>query len=241
MFDTFSTDHAGSAEGGNMYGWGLYFSKRKDSADTYRIWKGDRNNGGSTEFRIDGKTFEQCVWLNRHVSLSWLESFVAEPIGSGRARGADPINSTAEENIKSLQSRSEVGSPKYTVLDRLARLVRDGKVSARHNGKGVLFTVSLPDGPYLDWDKPASEQLLTVTNACESILGDLAGYEFGWSLYSAICKKYRSPSGKAASEALKNAGVIGSTHLSRSGNREFVIYDASKITLISREGPEWRS
>lgn len=36
LFDTFSTDHIGSGEGAQAYGWGLYFASSKDVAEWYR-------------------------------------------------------------------------------------------------------------------------------------------------------------------------------------------------------------
>lgn len=165
--------------------------------------------------------------------------------------GGDRVQAlrVAEEN-----ARRHPGDTDYqAILDRL----RDPAFRETH---GRLYEVSLPGGPYLDWDRPLSEQPAQIRNV---VGGDLWGESLqpiektrGDGLYRALMHDVRGEAidagdvanttmGSAqarASQRLREAGIIGIRYLDQGsraageGTRNYVIFDPSVIEILRKYG-----
>ena len=257
--EQFSTDAIGTGEGAQAYGWGLYFAGKKEVADFYRKkLAGD----GSREFSKDGKTIntaadlmeayykpgrivrgysgaDKVLEFQRTPNFGWAVKVVGvkpngEPMSSERPRW----HSTQPDA--------------YNLKDVLEE---DGWKAST---PGQLYEVDIPeDSEMLLWDKPLSEQSKKVRaqvaaaakaapkrprhpfdgaqgrDRLEQVLQ--APGTNGNALYREMQAAFGSD--RAASEALRTAGIRGIKYLdgtSRNagdGTFNYVIFDGADAKI----------
>ncbi|MFC4353172.1 hypothetical protein ACFOW6_16605 [Fodinicurvata halophila] len=249
LFEKFSTDRIGTGEGAQAFGWGLYFAGRREVAEHYR--KALTDTGG----------------FSRAVNLA--EEIAADPEFFGF--GPDDLDAegiveafSADGNNVSARDLPD-GSIEVTVDARRATghpgppgvfTIENGTVNITQEPSGRLFEVEVPDdSELLLWNAPLSEQPAEVREKLlplldrenEDRIADLStaaaiarGEDLTFEeVYAGI--EARLGSDRAASEALRSAGIPGHRFLdgaSRSdgdGTYNYVIYDDSRIQVRGYE------
>lgn len=181
-FDKFSTEHIGTGEGAQAYGWGIYFSSAKDVASWYK------DNLTKYSVELDGiainplksgrgALMEQFNWLSED-EASTLNSIVGSIYSDPQNRGvkgalddayglrdfySSNIDKVSPENITRAQSKIDDQLAKITLLEKLNTRLSDAK--------GNLYQVELAPkaDDFLDWDKPLSEHSAHVRDAIQKI------------------------------------------------------------------------
>jgi len=144
--DKFSTDKIGTGEGAQAYGWGLYFTDRKEIAEHYR------EKLSSEQYLINGEP-----------PADGTQEFAAQMIDTWRGRRTRiEIELNADRNIRK--------DKREAILAEVDRLL-ESKAEVR-KAKGQLYEVDIPqDSEMLLWDKPLSEQPKAVRSAVEGLAG----------------------------------------------------------------------
>lgn len=232
LFEKFSTDHIGSGEGNQAFGWGLYFAGKKQVAEWYRAslsepvyeyYEGDRLLSGAEENAARILLDQEY----RSDALEWL----------GQLR------------------KSSFADQKY--LDETEAAINslnlEGLREAKQEKTGRLFEVEIPDdNDLLDWEKPIEKQPKAVKDALKaagiikefkSNLSDFAspqntrGIGRGENVYSFLSWKLGSD--KAASERLREIGIPGHRYPAGTianatgGGHNYVIYDDTRVSVRS--------
>lgn len=220
-FDKFSTEHIGTGEGASRYGWGLYFTDKKEIAEHYRSALTDaKYYVYGVEFEVNDPVVEKILFDNAddlYRAAGLLESYSKD-------------NKAASEEISSLLVAISDNSLKVDV--------------------GSLYEVEITgDDVFLLWDSPISEQpdavrtaIMSMPSASDINLPDSAT---GEQFYEALVKLWQDDNGidryEAKAEAsldLNEAGVKGIKYLdgqSRSageGNFNYVVFDDADVQII---------
>lgn len=220
-FDKFSTEHIGTGEGASRYGWGLYFTDKKEIAEHYRSALTDaKYYVYGVEFEVNDPVVEKILFDNAddlYRAAGLLESYSKD-------------NKAASEEISSLLVAISDNSLKSDV--------------------GSLYEVEIPeDDVFLLWDSPISEQPDAVRTAIMSMPSasgiNLPDSATGEQFYEALVKLWQDENGidryEAKAEAsldLNEAGVKGIKYLdgqSRSagkGNFNYVVFDDADVHII---------
>lgn len=226
-FDKFTTDHIGTGEGAQAYGWGLYFAGNREVAEFYR------EKLGGNVFLYNGRELDGAAANAAELLWNW-QGDVAAALDDLRFMGA-------------------LGTATVNEMRRLIPQLDYAKIKRG----GQTYKVEIPDTGYLLWDKPLSEQPQEVQDALQPFIAawvagekdpnpvyrtlpDFArrlhdGSMLGSSIYKAI---EGAKSAKDASLALRDAGLNGIKYLdgtSRSkgeGNYNFVIFDDAAVQVL---------
>lgn len=225
-FDKFSTDHMGKGEGGQSFGWGLYFAGKQEVAEYYRKTLSVTKYLSENQFDSDGRP-------NRVVQAAF-------QIDSGVAN---------EDVLDGLEVLGHSKQEARQILIEAQKLFSD-----MDGTSGQLYEVNIPEETeYLLWDKPLSEQPdanlmreiaqeedLPINYRKKALHGDRTGQDF----YKALSQKLGSD--EAASRVLKSYGVKGIKYLdgmSRAngeGGYNYVIFSGDDVaiqqTFFSRNG-----
>jgi hypothetical protein len=222
----FSTDFIGTGEGAQSYGWGLYAGGVRDTGESYR-----KNIAVYPE--IKKLPFNEDRTPNR----------------AGQAAEYLFFGTDAAKFLKAIE-------PSWSE-EKIAETCLEGqKLLDEAYKAGQLYRVDIPeDGVLLDWGKPISEQPENVKAIIESLttpeitrhinelkylLKHLPGNDgdiptAGDIFYNAL--SMASGSEKAASLALKEAGVPGHRYLDQlsrdkgEGTHNYVIYDGGDMKI----------
>ncbi len=235
-FDKFSLDHIGKGEGAQAYGWGLYFTGKKEIAEYYR----------------------NKLAAGNYPSLDVLEQYFKPGRIVNGYSGNDKVlefkrtDDGWQWHVKVIQVDTE-GNEKQGERPRWHSTAPSQKEIEKVLGKqpaGQLYKVDIPeDDTYLLWDKPLNEQPEKVKAAFSDIrLPDskMDGHE----IYSYIKELEADKSGevgsspsfynrfaKAASKRLHALGISGIKYLagdSRSkgeGNYNYVVFSDEAIQI----------
>lgn len=233
-FDKFSTDHIGAGEGNQAFGWGLYFSSKKEVAEWYRdelsqsvIYVDDKAMNPNKESVAMSYALKTLRYVDPDKALQGLDEL--EAAGSGDAAWFDDRRAAIES-------------------------LRGKKIEERSSGK--LYKVEVPDDAELmDFDKPLSSQPAAIQEAFKhlgvedmtvtggdayaqiaSTLGqdvDVSAAPKGWgSSGDADVTMARQPDPHAASIALNAAGVPGHKYIgTESSATNYVIYDDKRVEV----------
>lgn len=239
LFERFSLDKIGTGEGAQAFGWGMYFAGRKEVAEYYRNVLTEQPN----ILRLKGGDVAAAIEQTKK-NIAGLRDRVAE----AEARASTPAGRTTLAGWQKQLADNEAA---------LAEL-ESGR------GFGRLFEVDIPeDAELLDWDAPLSEQPASVLEKLQPLLprftaeddallaelgvevtGEATGANpvlemTGQQFYEGLKDRLRSD--RAASEALRDAGIPGHRYLdggSRAdgdGSRNYVIYDDNRIQVTRFE------
>ncbi|MGV8953875.1 MAG: hypothetical protein ACOH2M_22445 [Cypionkella sp.] len=234
LFEKFSTDHIGSGEGAQAFGWGLYFAGKRQVAEYYRT------ELSRSKVLLDGAEYNPSSnneTLRRR--LGYVEQYggiddATEALYSRRATSEDQQNQINDD-----AAWLEENAGRITVED----------------GQGRLFEVEIPDdSDMLDWYKKLSEQPAAVKEALKSSgllkefkenLSDYAspqnsrGPGRGENLIAYLTWKLGSD--KAASFRLREIGIPGHRYPAgtiagvKGGGNNYVIYDDAHVSVRSYE------
>jgi hypothetical protein len=151
LFDKFSTDHIGTGEGAQAFGWGLYFAGKKEIADYYR-----QTLAGETFTTADGATWSPDSLEHLNVRVAARKNGVDIDATIARARelletATDQTREILEGDIASLEGLKARGPLTFN--------------------SGRVFEVDIPaDDELLIWDLPLDQQPERVRAAIEAAL-----------------------------------------------------------------------
>lgn len=260
-FDKFTTDHMGSGEGAQAYGWGLYFAGKKEVGEFYKETL-------SADYLIDGKPVRD------------MSDAVYDALGV-IVEGDEAIDQRIEQlkqNIAEMEPRAADQARRGLSVSYMKAIQENQKEIAlieKYRGRvtrgdgGRLYTVELPeDGEYLLWDKPISEQPEKVTQALEALrdlpeiyqnvidLMDQPTLFDGEHLYRALSIAMKPPlsarmaadragtNDERASKELLATGIKGIKFLDGTsrgqgdGSYNYVIFDGADAAIKSYEQPK---
>ncbi|MSX01584.1 MAG: hypothetical protein F2813_00310 [Actinobacteria bacterium] len=246
LFDKFSTDHIGTGEGAQAFGWGLYFASSKAVSQWYR----DELAGKSMTFKKDNETigrneFEQRLSVAARVAAKGWDM----PLADANLQ-AVTIASSIAEALKDGDSLADMAvfARKSDWLPSVKDMWQASLAEAQSweaKKPGRLFEVEVPDdGDLLDWNAPLSDQppavLAKLRAAIESapwrddILADMdvssvdelivALEDEGMSGENSFGFIYNglsdiTGSDEALSKALREAGIPGHRYLDGNSRR----------------------
>ena len=261
-FDKFSTNHIGTGEGAQAYGWGLYFAGNKEVARWYKDKLAKKNSVED---------------LRENIETAFDFEYPDEAIENYREYFTDdqwPV-------VVELQKNDWLGfdHPLLSIRQAFHHLddfdpspeLREAIKEFRRKTDGKLYEVDLKpaDDEYLLWDKPYGEQSEKVKAALEKLVddekivnsedrGQARRYATGKQLYEQTAEKLAKPANespswtsftntlndkvqnqRAASEYLKSLGIRGIKYLdgsSRSkgeGHYNYVIFDDADVEITN--------
>jgi len=228
--DKFSTDHIGTGEGAQAYGWGLYFAGEKEVAKYYRGYLSRTNDA-----KVGSKTVLQLYEeMSRQADRASGEK--ADRLYERMAFLEDlDITMDFDESVE----RIDDADTKAWALS-----LRD-----KYKPAGNLYKVSIPDNDeYLDWDKPLSQQSKKVRDAllqAGKTYGKNDSDATGSDLYADLVAehddktlpKFMAAPDKAASLYLKSLGIPGIKYFDANsrgngqGSSNYVIFDGSDVEI----------
>ena len=190
-FDEFKLQHIGSGEGAAAYGWGLYFSSKKEVAQWYRDSL-SRDNGVVTATLPDGSSYNASASKMREYSklIDGLSSLAQKELKVSPADGRAMAQGIAVElprardqksflkyfvdNVKYWQDklsedRPEVAAARLADAKESLSLAKLVKVDVAK--KGHVYTVDIPEqSDMLDWDKQWKSQSRRVRLSIQQAL-----------------------------------------------------------------------
>jgi len=239
--DRFSKDKIGTGEGAQAYGYGLYFTSKKEVADHYRQALSYKST--VKEFRDalpDDADFDEVMDLIGTGRFTPYQERLLKALNADGWLGFDypsqAISAAYSKNVANWD-------PSQELLDAVA-------------GTGNLYKVDLPeDNELMNWNATLGAQPTGVRAKLESFgldMGQLAADLFegdaadltGEMIYEAIAAQVApsadgSGNPAAASAALAAAGIPGHTYTGKdSGAKNYVIYDDSRIQILE-ENPKF--
>jgi len=260
-FEEFSTEHIGSGEGAQAYGWGLYFSGRQEVAKWYKEKLSDRQ----TEIRTlsiskDGKTLRGEEILAEYYKPGRVVQTMGGSFDKVLSYDAQNGYVTVERYVDKNATKRDPyhrGTTTYSGLHWTPSEVRRVfkpvlEADGWKFGTGRIYEVELApkEDEYLDWDKRLSEQSEKVKEALQTTpviekwassswkKNGLDGGPTGSHLYETLTEKVGGK--KQASETLRSTGIRGIRYLdgiSRSkgeGHHNFVIFDDKDVTITAK-------
>jgi len=238
-FERFNASKIGTGEGAQAYGHGIYFAESPDVARSYQkalTFDGFKikMKDGSTQIAARGTNdgFDPGAFLTKH--------------------GGD-----YDAAIKDAEF--------YLGSDSIVRQLKTWKQNSvetiAFGNKGSLYTVDIPDEMIprvLDWDKPLSQQTPEVRKAIQGIMQsdiwdadirklvgdvDIKGKIFYELLSGVDAFAGKGEFGKAASKALRDAGIPGIRYLDEGsrgagqGTSNFVVFpgEEQRVRILKRE------
>jgi hypothetical protein len=153
-FDRFSTAHMSTGEGNQTYGWGLYFTDKKEIAQHYQNKLGKARGGLTLPSgeRISFENFTRRVIGDQRSALSIMGyADVAEYVRD-RLETRDGDVEWCMHDARMWANEDPRKATFYkAAMEVFQAMLEQGIVSGL---KGHLYNVRIPDGPYLDWDRP---------------------------------------------------------------------------------------
>ncbi|HTP30257.1 MAG TPA: hypothetical protein VMK12_31945 [Anaeromyxobacteraceae bacterium] len=199
-FDAFSLHHVGTGEGGQAYGWGLYFAGRKEVAEHYRrrlapdpslLINGREVEKPSAEEVFNGTAPEKTLGrriadlAKAHLDLG--HDFTDAQVFDEVLNQITDAIEVSERHLRGLKEsgaeKAELASEERVVsglqaqLEELRRLLANESLSIRRQ-QGQLYSVDIPDdSELLDYDKTVDQQSPSVTAALKAIAKEVFGDE----------------------------------------------------------------
>lgn len=247
-FDKFSLDKMGTGEGAQAYGWGLYFTDKKEIAEDYanKLVLKDVRVGKTTAIALGQKYDNPAfLWMLDYVhGRKWSKEQIISELNR-QLNDADWINKNkwAEKNIQK-------------AIDILSRPENDIEpLSEPRNFYSIIAHEGKEPGEYdyLRWDKPLTEDQvnkikdqLSKENMADlfddAIVGDINSVN-GQIAYEALSdlnynNKTDVANNKEASLFLLRAGIDGiqypSEYLSKGSNEKsfnYVVFDENAVRI----------
>jgi len=235
--DRFSTDHIGSGEGVQAFGWGLYFSGEEVVAAHYRdnlTFDSDEENPVPERvLKIDGKVVSmktpsnQLTAFERAATYWWLCH-----------RDLEEAISDIEDSMRSLSPDGLAYKQYAEELEILKNITREELYSRVKITYGNFYKVHIiPENDYfLDWDKPLNKQPAPVSQALGKLGIKLTDDITGGTFYRQLATKLGSK--KAASLKLLQVGIRGNRYFDQfsrrvgEGTYNYVVFDDNDVTIL---------
>lgn len=248
-FDRFTTDAIGTGEGAQAFGWGLYFTNQEDFAR----WYADKLTQGTVKKEYNSIK-DYVLLLYRDVFIE-KKDFIQE-------------KNAIENSIKrELEAKKDMGYPPYLIADIENDLKLFSTISDEDSlyniveKKRNLYTVELPEGKYLYWDKayegndykliledikqaiknnPNSETEWALKVIDQTLYEGITGEDLYHHLTSLIDDGEERNPEKTTSMLLKSIGYIGidypaaslSNMIIAEGKRNYVIFDDEDVKVL---------
>lgn len=237
-FDKFSVEKIGSGEGNQSFGWGLYFTDKKDIAQYYAETIG---NMPTYVLHKDGKPADMSDQVARIIYN--FDGSVKKAIASNKRSLKIWEKEGDEELVAEIRKQIvllEKENPKAWKLEEIGN---------RH-----LYDVEIPNTGFLHWDNSLSDEHKKLISAQAekegmkiSFYGDMLSPEEyfqkmgenaeGSQVYKAIGKTLGNA--QAASEFLSRAGFNGIEYIAgrhsgkKSTDSNFVVFDDKAVRIIN--------
>jgi GNAT superfamily N-acetyltransferase len=260
-FDAFSLDAMGTGEGAQAYGWGMYFAGRRGVAEHYRdvLSKDSKSDNFADKYGNPASDFDRETLIEDvYMAVESQEADLIDLAGSANAFENVVLDVADSMLYGSTDGKSGAYGDVYA---NILNAMRDaGWTITPGKGNGKLFTVEVPeDSDLLNWNKPLSEQSDKVKAAIKSAFGTFDGSIPASQFYENLSRKVGTPidlsptiggrgaptgfipNDKAASEALRAAGIPGHRFLdggsrqSGEGSYNYVIYDETAVQVTNKE------
>ena len=230
----FSTEHIGTGEGAQAFGWGLYFADQRELADHYR------------KKLAEARSYDPAYWDSIALPPDLTAAEYREMLEL-----RTKVFANASKNGPNLTSEQ---SARFRELRDRENARIDAMEAARP--KGQLYEVDIPeDDELLRWDEPLSEQSQHVKAGIELLFNNgaldddtkrlIQSQGARWSmsgrkLYEALKTSDNldnDGTGRAASLALADAGITGiksldgASRTAGQGSYNYVIFDGDDVRL----------
>ena len=237
-FDKFTTEKIGTGEGNAAFGWGLYFTEKKDIAQYYAETIG---NMPSYVLYKDGKPAD----MNDEVSR-----IIYNYDGD--------VKKAIRDNKRHAKMWEKEGDKDFAsaIMETVSKLQKEDPKAweMKEEGNRHIYDVEIPDTGFINWDKTVpEEQKKQIQDQAEkegisfSFYGDVvspkeyfkqAGRDLeGFQLYKSLTDALGSD--KAASLFLNRAGFNGIEYeagrhsANKKGNEmNFVVFDENAVRII---------
>ena len=242
-------NYVGTGEGAQVYGWGLYGSKRRNVAEWYAKQDARRKSRPILTFR--GKDISGSV----DAEVVGYEAFGDSEEGKRKRRALKRISGFVSDfpedslNIQAARAKEFPGSPEDHggIWEKAVdEVVKDLKLSQQKAKRNLYKQTFWPDKEenLIDWfDRVSDDQLQQIAD--EAVKENIEPYRLaytkdgmnypnisgeGYFVYRQIINALGSP--KAASEFLYRAGIDGMTYIGgSSGVRNFVAFSDKDIRV----------
>lgn len=237
-FDKFTTEKIGTGEGNAAFGWGLYFTEKKDIAQYYAETIG---NMPSYVLYKDGKPADMNDEISRIIY-----------------NYDGDVKKAIRDNKRNAKMWEKEGDKDFAsaIMETVSKLQKEDPKAweMKEEGNRHIYDVEIPDTGFINWDKTVpEEQKKQIQNQAEkeglsfSFYGDAvspkeyfekAGMELeGFQLYKSLTDALGSD--KAASLFLNRAGFNGIEYeagrhsANKKGNEmNFVVFDENAVRII---------
>jgi len=154
-FDRFTTQMMGTGEGMQAFGWGMYFTSKKEIAEYYRKYLSRANSIQPTELGLNEFKKRTEEWKDSIIKRGeYLNDDYAKEIENDVWLEMQDEWDREPETYNSINDYNNAKERGYFQLDR---------------HRGQLYEVEIPNEEKLfDWDKPLSEQSAYVTDKLEN-------------------------------------------------------------------------
>lgn len=234
-FDRFDFSKMGTGEGAQAYGWGGYFAGEPAVAQTYKRAGRGPDDVGFRGQDVTGSVIRQLA-AEHDLAPQAMDM-------ASRIRHSTDFGDYLEQ-VQALVSEFErkgmVNGRSYPQLKNelaLAQKLSPGDFTFNERAPSRLYEVDLPEGPYLDWDKPLGEQFSTPEIREAARLKLDPGME-EWAAPRLAGETLIGPHrGEYAVAPLRKAGLKGIRYLdqgSRSkgdGTSNYVIFNDKDVNI----------
>lgn len=246
-FERFDSSKIGTGEGAQAYGHGLYFAESKGVAASYRdaLAKGEMTFADGSPIGLTDP-FAEIRSAGEKAGASWREAGDLTQQALTALRDGDSLSDFAAF-VKKSDYSPELKAQWAAVLDAA------GKFKWKQ-GQGSLYQVRIKADPahFLDWDGLADHQPKAVMDALEKTdwwpyvkdriedRGHAHGSNpTGQHIWKDLLEDY-SP--EEATQLLHEAGIQGiryadaGSRAKGEGTSNFVVFDDSKVNIVSKNG-----
>lgn len=238
-FDKFDTSKIGTGQGAASYGHGLYFAENPAVAKQYQE---ELSRGASVPMAALEEYFKPGRVVNGYSGKDVVVGFKRNPAqGHEWAVGVQRVGT--DERV-----RWHATMPSMKEVEPV--LAAEGKAGLLAPAKGSHYKADIfpPADKFLDWDKPFSQQtqevqqaLLPIIKQTSESFPDVYGKDLtGGQLYK-LYVSHRGGDQRAASEALRDAGIAGNRYLDQGsrdaskGTYNYVVFNDKDVKILERK------
>lgn len=254
-FDQFDTEAIGTGTGAQAFGWGIYFSDDKNTAESYRqslssgvLTHLTAKYGSDPSFQIiinDLKetkdvgltqgNIQQVIdqeYANNQQHKEDIVSQIEALMYRKERYGLDILEEIEYEGLEALLDtnvtdfeRIRAHEKALKAFDQIIEDVGDDLVKMF----GRIYFADIPDDPYLVWDQYAQPAgTIEILNQNGISMKDRSGA----NIYNALVSQHGSP--KAASQYLDSIGIVGNRHSIGGGYSNYIIFNAKNIKIVRK-------
>ena len=254
--DKFASSKIGTGEGAQAFGYGLYFTDKKEIAQWYRD-KLSNDMGVSAKIGLFGskKAINYFSFNSNQIAQLFHENKDIDFLLSKAKEGLSYYEAELKADNK---YREENNYPKRAFTNPAERIIASFKKDVEllekvksaggFNIKGSLYEVELAptQDEYLDWDKPLDEQSDLVKKAIKSLFpstffGEETEHAIGRDLYRWVGERQAADKfgedDKGTSGLLHSVGVRGIRYKAEGGKSDannYVIFDENDINIEAK-------